>query len=114
MHELGIVFHIIERIEEVGAENHLKQVSSVILEVGEVSSIIDSYLLDCWKWAADRSDLLRGSQLLIEKIPAVTLCQTCQKTYGTVAHGRTCPHCGSSDTVLISGNEVNIKELTAI
>lgn len=27
MHELGIVFHIIDRIEEVGAENHLKQVS---------------------------------------------------------------------------------------
>ena len=113
MHELGIVFHIIDSVETVGKENGLQAVSSVTLELGEVSTVIDSYLLDCWKWAAARSALLRSAELRIEKIEAVTVCETCGKTYGTVAHGKTCPHCGSGETHLVTGNEVEIKEIEA-
>lgn len=35
MHELGIVFHIIDSLKEVGEENHLKQIAGVTLEVGK-------------------------------------------------------------------------------
>ena len=62
MHELGIVFHIIDSLEAVGKENRLMKVGSVTLELGEVSGVVDSYLKDCWKWAADKSDLLRGGE----------------------------------------------------
>lgn len=113
MHELGIVFHIIKSVEEVGEANALSAVSSVTLEVGEVSTVIDTFLLDCWKWAANKSDLLRNSNLLIEKIEAVTICEECNQLYGTVEHGRTCPYCASEYTHLVTGNEVNIKEIEA-
>ena len=113
MHELGIVFHIIDSVEEVGRQNCLQTVQSVTLELGEVSTVIGSYLLDCWKWAANRSALLRDAELRIEKIEAVTVCEACGKTYGTVAHGKTCPHCGSGSTHLVTGNEVAIKEIEA-
>lgn len=113
MHELGVVFHIIESVEEVGKKNGLKAVSSVTLELGEVSTVIGSYLQDCWGWAVDRSDLMRGAQLRIETIPAATLCEACGKTYATVAHGKICPHCGSEETYLVTGNEVSIKEIEA-
>lgn len=113
MHELGIVFSAIETIEGVGKENGVSSVSSVTLELGEVSGVIDSYLLDCWRWAADRSDMLRGAELVIEPIEAVTVCNACGKTYETVSHGRTCPFCGSGDTVLLRGNEIEIKEIEA-
>ena len=59
MHELGIVFHIIDSLEEVGRQNQLIKVSNVTLEIGEVRGVVDSYLEDCWKWAANRSELLR-------------------------------------------------------
>lgn len=113
MHELGIVFHIIQSVEEVGRENRLKTVSSVTLELGEVSAVIDTYLDDCWKWATNKSDLLRGARLIIEKLPAVTLCENCQKTYGTVQYGRICPYCQSERTHLLCGSEINIKEIEA-
>jgi hydrogenase nickel incorporation protein HypA/HybF len=113
MHELGIVFHIIETVEDVGKENHLSTVSEVTLEVGEVSGILDNYLQNCWRWAADRSELLSGSKLVIESIPAVTFCEHCGQTYGTLAHGKTCPHCGSGETYLLAGNECNIKQIEA-
>ena len=40
MHELGIVFHIIDRVERVGRENGLEKVSAVVLELGEVSGVV--------------------------------------------------------------------------
>ena len=52
MHELGIVFHIIDTVEQVGRENGVTQVRSVTLDVGQVSGIEDPYLMDCWRWAA--------------------------------------------------------------
>ena len=111
MHELGIVFHIIRSVEDVAAQNDLRRVSSVTLQVGEVSGIIPSYLTDCWRWACDKNDLMRGCALEVEEIPAVTHCEGCGRDYPTVAFGRACPHCGSGDTYLIQGNETLIKEI---
>ena len=113
MHELGIVFHIIKSVEQVAADNDLEKISAVVLELGEVSGVVPDYLTDCWKWAAAKEELVSGSELKIETLPAVTHCDNCGKDYPTVVHGRTCPHCQSGNTWLLTGNEVNIKEIEA-
>ena len=113
MHELGIVFHIIRSVEQVAAENQLEKVSAVVLELGEVSGVIPDYLTDCWKWAAAKTELVEGSELKIETLPAITHCDHCGRDYPTVAYGKTCPHCGSGETWLLTGNEVSIKEIEA-
>ena len=114
MHELGIVFHIIETLEEVAKEQQLEKVASVTLEVGEVSAVIPQYLDDCWAWACKRSALMDGAELRQEVIPAVTLCEDCGKTYETVKYAKICPHCQSERTYLVQGNEVQIKEIEAL
>ena len=108
MHELGIVFHMIDTLEEVGRANSLTSIQKVTLSLGEVSGVLPDYLLDCWRWAADRSELLRGAELAVTQIDAVTVCNACGRTYGTVAHGKVCPYCSSPDTVLLRGNEAEI------
>ena len=108
MHELGIVFHMIQTLEEVAAQNDLSCVRLVTLELGEVSGILPDYLLDCWRWAADRTDLLKDAELEICRIDAVTVCNACGRIYPTVAHGKVCPQCSSPDTVLLRGNEIEI------
>lgn len=113
MHELGIVFHVIKMVEEVGEKNSLTSVARVGLALGEVSGVLPDYLQDCWKWAVQKSDLLRDSVLDVRRIDAVTVCNACGKTYGTLAHGKVCPHCGSADTVLLRGNEVELEEIEA-
>ena len=62
MHELGIVFHVIKMVEEVGEKNSLTSVARVGLALGEVSGVLPDYLKDCWKWAVQKSDLLRDSR----------------------------------------------------
>ena len=114
MHELGIVFHVIKTVERVGAENDLTRVAGVTLELGEVCGAIPKELVSCWDWAVKRTELMPDAKLRIETIPAVTHCGSCGQDYATVPQGRTCPHCGSGDTWLIRGDEINIKEIEAI
>ena len=100
MHELGIIVHIAKTLDQVAAENELKKIGSVTLDIGEVSGIVPEYLIaEC--------------EMKIESLPAVTICEDCQKTYETVTYGRQCPHCGSYETYLVTGNECSIKEIEA-
>jgi hydrogenase nickel incorporation protein HypA/HybF len=114
MHELGVVFHIIDSVKEIAAENAVTQVASVTLKLGEVSGVIPDYLTDFWNWAVKRTDVLKGAELIIETIPAVTFCEDCRQEYETVRYGRTCPNCGSGNTYLVQGNEFLIKEIAVI
>ena len=113
MHELGVVFHCIKQINAVAAENGVKRIHSVTVQLGEVSAVIPYYFEDCWNWAVKKETVLKGAELVIETIPAVTHCENCGKDYPTVKHGKTCPHCGSGNTFLLTGNEIMIKQIEA-
>lgn len=114
MHELGVVFHCIKQVNEIAEENNVKKINSVTVEIGEVSTVIPYYFEDCWNWAVRKETVLKDAKIIIEKIEAVTHCENCGKDYPTVKHGKTCPHCGSGNTFLLTGNEINIKQIEAI
>lgn len=111
MHELGIVFHIVKTVENIAFENQVSKVGKVVLQIGEVSTIIPSYLVDCWNWKCSKSELMEGCKLEIETIPAITFCEDCGGTYSTIQHGKICPYCSSACTYLVQGNEHEIKEI---
>lgn len=114
MHELNIVTYVVKAVEELAEANALTKVNSVTLEFGEVSGVIPEYLVDCWNWYAKKSQLLDGAELKSEIIPAITWCDNCKTSYPTVQHGKTCPNCGSGNTWLQQGTELNIKEIEAM
>lgn len=114
MHELGIVFYIIKDVKEAAMENLPCHVSKVVLNIGEVSTVIPGYLEDCWKWAAAKEEIMKDALLEICTIKAINHCNACGADYSAMDHGRTCPHCASPDTVLLQGNEVEIKEIEII
>lgn len=111
MHELGIVFHVIDMVEKAAAENKAEAVASVTLELGEVSGVIPHELTSCWNWAVKKTERMREAALVIETIPAVTFCEGCGQTYPTVPQGKICPRCGSEHTWLRQGNEIQVKEI---
>lgn len=114
MHELGVVFKVIEDVEAMAKENNVKHVNSVTLEIGTVSGIVPSYLEDVWKWAVEKHEITTGCKLKVEKIHAVTYCQDCEKEYNTIIYGKECPYCHSPNTYLLRGNEFIIKEMEVI
>ena len=111
MHELGLVNYVVKQVTKIAEENQVKKICSVTLEFGEVSGIVTSYLYDYWNWYTKKFPLFDGAKLLCETIPAITWCDDCKKTYPTVKYGKTCPRCGSGNTWLQQGNEMNIKQI---
>ena len=40
MHELGVVFHIIDDLKAVAQENDVTSITKVIIDLGEVSGVV--------------------------------------------------------------------------
>lgn len=113
MHELGIVFHMRDLLEEVADEQGLSHIEKVSVALGEVSGVMTDLLEEAWHWAADKTDLLRGAELAITCVEAVSVCDDCGNTYRTVEHGRVCPFCSSAHTELLRGKELEVLEIEA-
>lgn len=111
MHELGVVFYVVRDVKQVAEENQAEKVSKVTLEIGEVTGILQDYLIDCWNWARKKEPIMEEAWLQIQEIPAVSFCEDCRREYPTVQYARQCPHCGSEHTYLLRGNEFLIKEI---
>lgn len=111
MHELGIVFYIIRDVKKVAFENNCRHISKVVMNIGEVSTVVPYLLTDCWDWAVKKEELLQGCKLEINTVPAVTFCEDCRLEYETVKHGKNCPYCKGGNTYLLRGNEIEIKEI---
>ena len=45
MHELGVVFSVIDNVKRVAKENEANHINRVTLQIGEVSTVIPKYPL---------------------------------------------------------------------
>lgn len=114
MHELGIVLNVIDRVEEIAKENKVKEVTKLTLEIGEVSSIVPSYFSDCFEWAKKKTDYMEDTELEMIILEGLSYCRDCKKTYKTTEYEKKCPHCGSDNTYLVTGDEMRIKDIEVI
>lgn len=114
MHELGIVMHVVRQVEEVAEENAVEKVLTLTVEVGEVSSVVPELFTDCFEWAKKRTKYLRETRLNLVVLAALSYCRACGQTYPTTAYAKKCPHCNGDDTYLVTGNEINIKDIEVV
>lgn len=114
MHELGIVVKVLEQVDEVAEANRAEKILKVTMEVGEVSSVVPDLFKDAFDWAKKKTRFAKEAELEMILIEGRTYCQNCGETYKTTAHGKKCPHCGSFDTYLLTGDQVIIKDLSAV
>lgn len=112
MHELGIMYHIVEQVLKVVESNQLSEVEAIVLQVGEMSSVVPRYLHACFPAAVDGT-VLEGSKLEIEILPANGICRGCGKVYPLLEYSKVCPDCGGKDYEKISGGEFYLKEIRA-
>lgn len=112
MHELGVVIEVVKTVERIVVEQKLTKVDSIVLQIGELSSMIPRYIEQCYPAAVDGT-LLQDTKLEIEVLPANVLCRSCNKVFNIVEKGRTCPKCGGESFNILSGREFMIKEIIA-
>jgi len=112
MHELGIVFEIKKQVEKTAAENELRlqDIAKVVVEVGEASSVVPSYLKECWPAAIEGTEM-EACEFEVEIIVATVECKNCETVYEYLKEGRKCPQCGCESCYMVTGNEFIIKEI---
>ena len=112
MHELGIMYHIIERVLAVVNENGFTEVETIVLNVGERTEVVPQYLHACYP-AAVNGTMLENTALKVEIISANAVCGCCGKVFAFTPCNGLCPQCESADCEVISGKEFMIREIHA-
>lgn len=112
MHELGVVIEVVKSVERVVAENSLSKVDTLVLQIGELSSMIPKYIEQCFPVAVDGT-ILEDTKLEIEILPGNAICKDCNKVFNILENNSTCPKCDNKDFDILGGKEFMIKEIIA-
>jgi len=112
LHELGVVIEVIKTVEDFVKQNNLTKIDKLVLQIGELSSMIPRYIEACYPAAVDGT-LLQDTKLEIEILPGNGICKKCNKVFNIIEHNSKCPDCKSGDWELLSGKEFMIKEIIA-
>ena len=110
MHELGLVFEVVRRVETLARENDSRHIQKVVLALGEISYVVPMFIEEVYAPACEGT-VLEGSELEIETVPARGKCRQCRRIFDVVKFEGVCPHCGQKDYEVLSGDEFLIKEI---
>jgi hydrogenase nickel incorporation protein HypA/HybF len=111
MHEIGVLIEIVKQVEQIAITNEVDRIESLVLQIGELSSMVPDYMKKLYP-AAIEGTVLENSTLIIEVIPANGLCKDCKKVFNLIKEKGTCPNCQSKGFELLSGKEFMIKEIS--
>ncbi len=112
MHELSVVIEVVKAVEKVAVEQRLAEIETLVLQIGELSSMIPRYVEACFPVAADGT-ILENAKLEIEILPGNGMCKDCSKVFNLPGSNFLCPHCGGRRWELLGGREFYIKEIVA-
>jgi len=112
LHELGVVIEVVKTVENFAIRNKLTKIDTIVLQIGELSSMIPKYIEECYPAAVDGT-MLEDTKLKVEILPGNVICKNCNKVYNLLQNRKECPYCKNSVWELLSGKEFLIKEIVA-
>ena len=74
MHEVGVMIEVVETVENFAVQNNLTKIDTLVLQIGELSSIIPRYIEACYPAAVDGT-MLQDTKLQIEILPGNGICK---------------------------------------
>lgn len=107
MHELSIAQSILSIAENAAPENPKAVITSVGLQIGELSGIE----IDSLKFALSiirKDTILQEATLDIEIIKGEAECSTCKTTFAVPCYGICCPNCSSYSMKILKGKELRV------
>jgi hydrogenase nickel incorporation protein HypA/HybF len=110
MHELSIAMSIVEVAQEEAQQRGV-HVSAVHLKLGAMSGVVKEALLSSYEIACFGTPL-EGSQLIVEDVPVVVFCPTCnaQRPLSSVQYF-CCAECDTPTGNIVQGKELEVVAL---
>ncbi|QEY34592.1 hydrogenase maturation nickel metallochaperone HypA [Caproiciproducens galactitolivorans] len=110
MHELGIISALVHTVEGIVREEGLTEVEKIVIEVGELSGIVPSYLEQCYP-AAVYKTFMENTKLELVVVPGIVKCRGCGRIFNAAANDLQCPGCGGQDLEILEGNDMIVREI---
>jgi hydrogenase nickel incorporation protein HypA/HybF len=110
VHEVSIIQSLIEQIEGHMEEKGFHKVHRVTLDIGEMSGVVPDALEFAFDVCCQRTRI-EGAKLTINYIPVRARCAGCDDEFTVKDSLFACSHCGHSDVEVLSGFELNLKEM---
>lgn len=110
LHEMSIISGVLDAVvpsaERAGAE----RVLGITLRIGDMTEVVDEALEFAFE-ALTEGTLCEGAELVVHKVHPRSMCFECGSEFDHDRFHRACPECGSYETRLIAGKEMEIESI---
>ena len=110
MHELGIMTGVLDAVQTSARQAGADRVLKVSLSVGEMTEAIEDSLRFAFEVLTEGT-ISEGAELEINMVTPRSLCLDCGAEYEHDRFHMVCPECGSYDTQLLAGRELQIDSI---
>lgn len=108
MHEIGIVSGILKTVIDAAREAGASRVVCVSLRIGDMCEVVPESLDFAWDVLREDDALTEQAELRVEELHPRSRCLVCGEEFAHDRFHLRCPLCGSADTHLLQGRELDI------
>ena len=107
---MGIISGVLSAVIETAENAHADRVMAVTLSVGAMTEAIEDAMQFAFE-ALSEGTMCEGATLVINEVTPRSFCLECYNEFEHDRFHRACPECGSYETELIAGRELQIESI---
>jgi hydrogenase nickel incorporation protein HypA/HybF len=107
MHELSIAQSIVEIVGQYVTPGEQERVRAITVRIGAMAGVVPDSLEFCFNAIVHHTPLA-NAVMAMEHVPFVVACHSCNHAGETEPGIAICPRCGSTDTDVRSGTELQV------
>ncbi|MFB7543001.1 hydrogenase maturation nickel metallochaperone HypA [Streptomyces zaomyceticus] len=111
MHEMSLAVAVVDQVETAAKARGVVGVRSIELDVGELAGVVADALAFCFELAC-AGTVVEGAELITRTVPGTARCVACAEDWAVGMPPRLlCPGCGAAADGLVTGRELQIREV---
>ncbi len=113
MHEVALAQSLVALIEQSQQQQGFTRVIAMDLVIG-AWSCVDPDALRQGIHIATRRTVAADAEIRLTRVPARAFCMSCSTTVTLAQRGDPCPHCGSHQLIVESGEELRLTSIEVL
>ena len=111
MHEIGLLYQTAKTASRFAQEHEIERIYAIELEIGELTGVLPDVFKEYFPYVAGQFPVLKDAVLKLDMIEARGICEQCHAVYNIMKHRGICPNCGSSEKMILGGNQMLIRQI---
>ena len=110
MHELSIIYNVLEIAKEHATNNAISRINKIVLSIGEFCALQEDSLNFAFK-NLSKDSLCEEALLVIEKKDAQAYCKNCNRIFKIDLKHKVCPICKQFSHDITTGYEILVASI---